>query len=75
MGIDASEGVLILAIQPGGQAHRAGLVPGMILTEVNHNKIESLSHFNQLMSELNLDESLLFLTKSQNGSQFVVIDS
>ena len=75
MGIDAAEGVLILAIQPGGEAHRAGLVPGMILTEVNHKKIESLSQFNQLMSELNLDESLLFLTMSQNGSRFVVIDS
>ncbi len=75
MGIDATEGVLILAIEPGGHAHRAGLVPGMILVEVNHNKIESLNQFNQLMSELDLNESLLFLTKSQIGSRFVVIES
>lgn len=75
MGIDATAGVLILAIQPGGQAQLAGLVPGMILAEVNHNKIESLSQFNQLMGELNLDESLLFLTKSETGSRFVVIEN
>lgn len=75
IGIDATQGVVILAIEPGSHAHRAGLVPGMILAQVNHNEIESLSQFNQLMSEMNLDESLLFLTKSQNGARFVVIES
>jgi serine protease Do len=75
MGIDATQGVVILAIEPGSHAHRAGLVPGMILAQVNHNEIESLSQFNQLMSEMDLEESLLFLTKSQNGARFVVLES
>jgi serine protease Do/serine protease DegQ len=48
---DASESVLIAAVQPGSPAANAGLRPGDVIVAVNRKRVSSASELNEILSK------------------------
>ncbi len=67
------EGVIITSIKQGSIAHRSGLKPGMIIMQVNNQKIKDLSDFNKVMSNFDKKRHILLLVKYQNITRFITI--
>jgi hypothetical protein len=54
------------------------LAPGIVIREVNRQKVSSVADFERLMAEHRKDDSaegILLLVRSEKGSRFIVLDS
>ena len=72
-GYTQDRGVIIRQVQPNSVAERAGLVPGMLIVEINRVTVRSLKDFEEAMEQANLEESVLLLINSQRGSQYIIL--
>ncbi|MED5515404.1 MAG: PDZ domain-containing protein, partial [SAR324 cluster bacterium] len=73
LGIDPGIGVLIVAVKPGSPAEKVGLLPGMIVQEVERQAIVNLSKFKELISEINPEKGILLLITTANGSRYIFL--
>jgi len=53
--LSLDQGVLITGLLQGGPAHKAGMRPGDIITQINHQPIHNTDNLLNLVSELNPD--------------------
>lgn len=70
---DAIEGVMITSVKRNSLAERAGLKPGMVIMQINHKKIKTVTDFNDALVEIDKKKHLLILVKYQNVTKFVTI--
>jgi serine protease Do len=72
-GFDADEkGALVVGIKPGGKAESAGIRPGDLIKEVNHERITSVREYtNQVKKIDDGDEVQLLIRRAREG--FVVV--
>ena len=78
LGMEGTEGVVITSVREQSPAAEAGLAPGIVIREVNRQKVTSVADFERLMAEHRADESaegILLLVRSEKGSRFVVVNS
>ena len=54
------KGLLILKIFPGGPAHKAGIMPGDIITKVNGKEVLTIEEMNKIISEIGAGNSSEF---------------
>ncbi len=74
LGLNSTEGVVIMGVAAESRADRAGLVEGDVILEVDHQPVESVEGWNALISELN-DDAQVTLTVLRDGSvSFVTIE-
>ncbi len=73
LGLQGVEGVVITNVRSGGPADRAGLASGMVITHVNRQAVTSLDDFMTAVKNADVDDGLLLLVRSQEGSRFVVV--
>ena len=73
LGIEPGVGVLIVAVKPGSPAEKVGLLPGMIVQEVERQSIVDLSKFKELVSEINTEKGILLLITTANGSRYIFL--
>lgn len=64
-------GVVIEAIQPGSRAAAAGLAPGDIIIEAEHQKVSSLSQLEQIAGEHK--KQMLLRVERGNGAIYLVL--
>jgi serine protease Do len=74
LGLTESEGVVITRVQNGSGAHQAGLREGMVITRIGNRDISSVADFQAALEGKSLEESLLVLVRTPEGSRFVVIN-
>lgn len=67
-------GVVITAVEPGGQAEAAGLQRGDVIQEVNHETVKSLSEYQKAAEKVKKDELAVLLVNRQGNSLFVAIN-
>lgn len=73
LGVDSTGGIVISAVSSPSPAEQAGLQVGMIIVEANRQKVESVDQFESIVDDIDLDDGLLLLVKSQRGSRYVVV--
>ena len=73
LGLNSTDGVVIMDVAAGSRADRADLVEGDVILEVDHQPIESVEGWNSVISEL--DNAQITLTVLRDGSlSFVTIE-
>jgi serine protease Do len=70
LGVDADQGAVVTAVEPGGAAERAALRRGDVILEVNRKPVGSADDVKQAASG---EDSLLLLVQRQEVKQFVVV--
>lgn len=72
-GYAANSGVVITEVTPNSPASDAGLEPGMLIQQVNRNKIQSADQFTEAMQKDKDAKSVMLLVTDGQGSRFVVL--
>ncbi len=67
-------GVVITAIDSGGQAEAAGLQRGDVIQEVNHEPVKTLDDYQKAVAKINKEELAVLLVNRQGNSLFVAIN-
>lgn len=76
LGVPDSEGVVITSVREGTPADTAGLKSGMVIAEVERQKVADASEFAAAMKQAREDDDgILLLVRTENGSRFVVVKS
>lgn len=68
-----AEGLIIVAVKRGSLAERAGLVPGMLILQVNQQKVRTIADFQKALKETEKKKHLLLLVRYQNMTRFITI--
>ncbi len=70
--LEETEGVIILSVEPGSKASKAGLRPGDLIKEVNHQVIETVKDYREAIKKVESGKSVqLFIRRINAG--FVVV--
>ncbi len=67
------EGIVIVAVEPGGPAQSVGLMPGSIIMAINHKKIANVSEFNDALSGTKSGDRVLLLVRQGDMMRFFTI--
>jgi len=73
LGLNSSDGVVIMDVAAGSRASEAGLVEGDIIVEVNHDAIESVEEWNTAVSAMSEDSSVTFTVVRDSRLLFVTL--
>ncbi len=74
-GYDNHSGVIIANVTQNSSAHAAGLRSGMLITEVNQQRVTDIKTFNMLLQKGDLQQGVLLLVQSQRGSRYLILSS
>ena len=75
LGIEPGIGIVIVAVKTGSPAEKTGLLPGMIVQEVERQGIVNLSIFKKLVSEMDPEKGILLLITTANGSRYIFLQA
>ena len=71
-GIEDITGVIVINVEPGGNAAEAGIQMGDIIKEINHRIIETVNDYTEAMEKIGADEPVnMFIWRKNAG--FMVI--
>jgi serine protease Do len=71
-GLSEDSGILIVSVQPGGEADRSGLVKGDVIKEVNRTPVTTLDSFHKELNKAS-DANILLLVKRNQTAYWVVV--
>jgi len=74
LGLNSTEGVVIMDVTAGGRADRAGLVEGDIIVEIDHQPIGSVEEWNSFVSELDEDAKVVLTILRDGSLGFVTVE-
>lgn len=72
-GHEGDMGVLVVDVEPGSLAERAGVRPGNLIKEVNRERVHNLQEYQAVVSKGPADKGLLLLVKSDNVTHYVLV--
>ncbi|MEN6458280.1 MAG: Do family serine endopeptidase [Thermoguttaceae bacterium] len=75
LNVKPGEGVVITQVRQGSPAAMAGLAPRMIILQANRKAIKTLDDFKQAISQKSVEEGVLLLVRTAQGTRFVIIRS
>lgn len=76
LGFEGAEGVVITSVRDNSPADQAGLQPGMLIAEVDRQKVSTVADFERAIERYEKDKAdsgVLLLVRTENGSRFVVV--
>jgi len=73
-GYETMSGVIVTEVDRGSEAHRKGIAVGMLIQEVNREKVTSVAEFNEVVKKASEDEKVLLLVYNGTFNQFVVLN-
>ena len=74
LGLGSITGVVVSTVEEGSLAEAAGLAPGDLILEVNHQPVSDLTSFTRLVEPVKPKEALLLLVNRQNNFLYVPIE-
>jgi serine protease Do len=72
-GYVGQQGVIVGSVEPGSQADRASIVPGMLIKEVNQQQIKNTKDFNDAIEQAKNKGTALLLVKHDIYSLYVLL--
>jgi serine protease Do len=72
-GLSNESGVIVVGVQPGSPAERAGLQRGDLIREVNRQPVQSVQEVRDAIAKAESQDSLVLLVKRGQGSLFVAM--
>ncbi len=74
MGLNSTNGVVIMTVESGSKAEEAGLTEGDVILEIDHVAVETTDAWDTVVSQLD-DSKEVTLTTYQNGRlRFIVVE-
>ena len=74
-GIKFRKGIVIVEVDPGSPAAKIGLLPGMIVQEVERQTVDNLQLFKKIVNKIDSDQGILILISTKNGSRYIFLQS
>jgi len=71
--VKADHGVVVTQVKPGTLADMAGVVQGMVITEVNRKPVRSVDEFQKAVEARTVEQGVLLLIRSEQGSRYIVL--
>ncbi|TAL12515.1 MAG: DegQ family serine endoprotease [Nitrospirae bacterium] len=68
-----ASGVVVVGVEPGSLAERAGLAQGDVIREVNRQPVKSVKDYEKVAGNLKKDEPALLLINRRGASLFITI--
>jgi serine protease Do len=69
------KGAVVTDVKVGSPAFRAGLRPGMVVTEVNNQAVASAREAAEVIAKHDADKILLLYVTDATGSRFVFVEA
>ncbi|MHC4325215.1 MAG: DegQ family serine endoprotease [Planctomycetota bacterium] len=73
LGYEGESGVVVRTVVPGSEAEQAGIIPGVLIKEVNKQKINNTKDFNVEIKKAQKKGSALLLIRQDNSSILALI--
>lgn len=73
LGFTGEGGVVVAGVEPGSQAAREGIQPGMIITEVNRIPVKNIQEFRDALEQGKKDGSVLLNVQVEGRSRYVAM--
>jgi serine protease Do len=73
LGYKGQTGVVVVAVGRDSLAAFSGLRPGVLISEINHQPIESLQQFQQALQAAAQKPSILFLINNHGDYRYIVV--
>jgi serine protease Do len=68
-----SSGVVVVDVEPGSPADRAGVAQGDVIREINRRPVRSTTDYEKITTELKKDQDVLLLIHRQGASLFLSV--
>ena len=72
-GYEGQSGVIVISVEPGSQAAQMGIVPGVLIKEVNREAVKNTKQFNEAIAEARKKGKALLLVKRDRFQYFVLL--
>jgi serine protease Do len=73
LGYKDLSGVIVTRVEPGSPAAKAGLVPRLLIVEVNRKAVKNTKEFNEAMKDVSKEDPVLLLVTDGRYAHFVVL--
>jgi len=73
LGVSASSGVLVTAVEDGSPADKAGLNSGDVITQIGRKNVKSVADFEAEIKNASIDKGVLLNVKTGEGSRIMVL--
>lgn len=73
LGYEDDSGVVVREVVPGSQAAQAGIVPGVLIKEVNRRQVNNTKEFNEEIKKAQKKGSALLLIRQDNSAILALI--
>ena len=73
LGYGGDNGVVVRAVEPGSQAEQAGIVPGVLIKEVNRQPVNNIKEFGEEIKKAQKKGTALLLIRQDNSSILALI--
>ena len=65
-----ANGIIVVGVQAGGKADKAGIEEGDLILEVNHGSVDSVTQFKKLLDQNKKGAGIKLLVKRMNAGLF-----
>jgi serine protease Do len=72
LNLKEDRGVVVVGVKPGSKAEKAGVQQGDLIVEVNHQSVQTVAVFKQLLTKHPSTEGLDLLVKRMNAGMMVI---
>jgi serine protease Do len=71
LGFNGKQGIVVTRVEPDSGAEKAGLLPGDVIREINHQPIKSVKDFEKFFSDVKKGGPVLILVNRRGNSLFL----